>query len=257
MKRLLIYGVIAYLCIAILVFFFADYIIFQPPPVSYHDSNNIIKLKTQDGAIISAVHLHNPQAKYTILYSHGNATDIGEMFSLFKVLENHGYSVFAYDYHGYGTSTGKPSEKNSYYDIHAAYDYLTQTLKIPPKQIIAYGKSVGAAVSLDLAIHKPLGGIIMESPFVTAFRTVTVIPLLPFDKFNNLSKISRISCPILFIHGEKDKTIAIWHSKKLYSMAKSPKYYLWVPSAGHNDFYLDNAGYWQAIDQLINAIEKN
>jgi abhydrolase domain-containing protein 17 len=37
-----------------------------------------------------------------------------------------GFSVFAYDYRGYGTSNGTPSEQNAYQDTDAAYIYLTQ-----------------------------------------------------------------------------------------------------------------------------------
>jgi abhydrolase domain-containing protein 17 len=55
-----------------------------------------------------------------------------------------GFSVFAYDYRGYGTSNGTPSEQNAYQDTDAAYIYLTQQLKIPPKQIIVYDRSVAA-----------------------------------------------------------------------------------------------------------------
>lgn len=65
------------------------------------------------------------------------------------------------------------------------------------------------------------------------------------------------SSNIIKLETEDGATIALWHSKKLYSMAKSPKYHLWIAGADHNAFYLDNPEYWRAIDQLINAIEKN
>ena len=116
-----------------------------------------------------------------------------------------GFSVFAYDYHGYGTSGGKATEQNAYEDIDAAYNYLTQVLKVPPDRIIAHGRSLGGAVAIDLASRKPLGGLVVESSFVSAFRVVTGYRIFPFDKFRNADKIRQVRCPVLIIHGRRMK----------------------------------------------------
>jgi fermentation-respiration switch protein FrsA (DUF1100 family) len=227
--------------------------IFFPPRAGYQDADNIIKLLTQNGGIISSIYLPNKNAKYTLLISHGNAEDIGYMMPFLKELYNHNFSVFAYDYQGYGTSTGIASEQHTYQDINAAYNYLTKNLHIPAQHIIAYGTSVGAAVAIDLAARKPVAAVIAQSPFVTAFRVVTHIPILPFDKFNNLTKIEHINCPILIIHGTNDKIVPFWHGKKLYQKARDPKQYLWVTGAGHNDLiYVAGNSLWKAIDKFIN-----
>ena len=67
--------------------------------------------------------------EYVILFSHGNATDIGEMYDVMittcYTLQS---SVFVYEYSGYGISTGKTSDINIIADIHAAYDYLINDL---------------------------------------------------------------------------------------------------------------------------------
>src|SRR5258707_452954 len=107
---------LVYVVFSIFLYFFADYLIFQPHPSSYRDDKDVLKLKTADGKWISAVYLENPQAKYTLLFSHGNAEDIGDNFPFFKELRHIGFAVFAYDYHGYGTSAGKPSETKCYLD---------------------------------------------------------------------------------------------------------------------------------------------
>lgn len=206
---------------------------------------------------ITALYLKNPRASYTILVSHGNAADLGDYYYFLKMLQRRGYSVFSYDYQGYGTSTGYPSEKHVYADITAAYDYMVKKLKISPKRIVLYGDSLGAAVTLDLAARKPVAGLIVKSPFITAFRVVTVIPILPYDKFINRTKIKYVKAPILFIHGTRDKVIPIWHSKKLYKLANPPKYYYWVAKARHNDV-IDIAGesYWKTIQEFINKLAK-
>lgn len=229
-----LFSVIGLLCYG---YMFTERIIFQPPHPGYKDSDETFKLTTTDGAGITAVFLPNQSARYTILFSHGNAEDLGTVIYKLKELHEMGFSVLGYDYRGYGTSAGRPSENAVYRDIDAAYEYLTATLKIPPDQIILYGWSLGGAVAADLASRRPVAGLILESTFVSAFRVVTVVPM-PFDQFNTLAKLDKISCPILVIHGRADGVVKFWHGEKLYANAKEPKQFLWVENASHADVSL-------------------
>lgn len=224
-----------YLCLVLYGIFFSDRQIFQPPIASYQDARPFIKLQTRNGNQIAAVYLPNPTAKYTILYSHGNAEDLGYTLPTLQDLQAQGFAVLGYDYQGYGTSQGQPSEANAYQDIDAAYQYLTTQLKIPPQQIILYGRSVGGGPTLDLASQQPVAAVITESTFITAFRTLTIIPIVPFDKFNNLQKIRRIRCPILILHGTIDEVIPFWHGEALFRAANSPKRFEAIAGASHND----------------------
>ena len=221
-----------------LVYVVSDRMIFLPPSATYRDGAGTLRLTTADGIGISAVHLVNPQAGFTILYSHGNAEDLGLVAPFLARLREWGFSVLAYDYRGYGTSDGVPSERGAYEDVEAAYAYLTRTAGVPPQRIIAYGRSVGSGPAVDLAVRHALAGLVVESGFVSAFRVVTRIPLLPFDKFRNLAKIARVRCPVLVMHGERDDVVPIAHGRQLYRAAPEPKRSLWVETAGHNDFSL-------------------
>lgn len=235
LQRVLRSFLFTYACLCIYAFFFADRLIFQSPPTSYWDTEAIIKLKPSKEVSISALYLPNPKAKYTLLYSHGNAEDLGEIQPILEEIRQMGFAIFAYDYQGYGTSEGVASELATYQDIDAAYKYLTQRLKVPPDRIIAYGRSVGGGPTIDLAVRKPVAGVILESTFVSAFRTVTQIPLFPFDKFTNLDKIGRIRCPVLIVHGKADEVIPVWHGQKLFAAAQEPKRFLEIEQAQHND----------------------
>jgi len=217
------------------VWLFAERVIFPVPIPSYSDGPSIVKLKAADGTSISAVHLINLSAKYTILYSHGNAEDIGRILPRLHALCGRGFSVFAYDYHGYGTSQGKPNERTVIADIDAAFDYLTTALRIPPERIIVYGRSVGAAPSVDLASRTRAGGLVLESAFTSAFRVVTRVPLLPWDQFRSIDKIAMVKCPVFVIHGRKDRIVPFSHGQELFDAANEPKRYLWIDGAGHND----------------------
>ena len=253
--RLLRSAIFIYACICLYAFLFADHTIFQPPPSSYQDTSEIIKLESAENIKISALYLANPEANYTILYSHGNAEDLGDIKPILNQLQVLGFAVLAYDYRGYGTSTGRSSEHGAYEDINAAYNYLTQQLNIPPSKIIAYGRSVGGGPAIDLASREPLGGLVVESTFTTAFRVITRIQLLPFEKFANIDKIKKVHCPVLVIHGTIDRVIPFVHGQKLYEAANEPKRFLEVEGADHNDLVLvANQEYGktlQAFAQLI------
>ena len=249
-KRFVRSFIFIYACVCLYVFFFADGKIFLPQPSSYQDTREILKLRTPDQIQLSAVYLPNPASTYTILYTHGNAEDLGDIRPVLQKLRDIGFSVFAYDYRGYGTSQGTPSERNAYRDIDTAYDYLTQQLRVPTQRIIAYGRSVGGGSAVDLAARKPIAGLIMESAFTTAFRVLVPIPILPFDKFPNIGKIKKVKCPVLVMHGKADEVIPFSHGQKLFAAAPEPKLSLWIDEAGHNDFM------WAAGDRYTTTLRE-
>ena len=43
-------------------------------------------------------------------------------------------------------------------------------------------RSVGGGSAVDLAYRKPVAGLIVESSFISAFRVVVPLPILPFDR---------------------------------------------------------------------------
>ena len=255
-KNILIYTFITYCIFTWAIYFISDFLLFPRTKASYKDSllgDSIIKLTSLEGEKITAVYLPNPKAHFTLLISQGNNADLGISMPGLMKFNQQGFSVFAYDYRGYGTSEGKPSEKNTYRDIEAAYDYLTQVLNIPSNQIIIHGRSLGSGPSIDLASRKPCGGVIIESAFLSAFRVYTHVALFPVDKYNNYQKIKKIQAPILIIHGTKDKVIPFWHAEKLLQLANPPKTLFSIEGGAHN-FHANMTE--QARNSYFSAISK-
>ena len=256
-KRLISSFAFIYAAIAVFIYFFSERMIFLPQPASYEDGDNILKIETEDGVYISALYLPKTEAEFTILHSHGNAEDIGDLREFLEDFNNKGFSVFAYDYQGYGTSEGRPSEKNAYRDIEAAYEYMVGELGIPSNRIIALGRSVGAGAAVELVRRQKLGGLILESAFTSALRAAMRVRLFPFDKFNNIDKIKGINCPILVIHGRVDSIIPIRHGERLFEAANEPKSHFWVDGAGHNDLAMvAGDSYWDAIAKFAGTIKE-
>jgi hypothetical protein len=211
-----------------------DSLVFHPPRSTYKYPD-LISFRSWDGIRLSGVFLENPKAKHTILYSYGNGESLEYIREDLESIRGFGFSVFGYDYRGYGESEGKPSEEGVYRDIEAAYHYLIGTQNIPFSQIIAYGRSVGSGPTIDLASRYPLGGLIVEGAFTSLLRIFLPLGFLPFDKFINIDKIRRVKCPTLVIHSVSDKTIPINHGKQLYRAAPIPKYHFWALGTDHND----------------------
>jgi hypothetical protein len=213
-----------------------DAMVFQPQPSSYHDEHGLLKLTSADGQRITAAWLPNPAARFTLLYSHGNAEDLGENLPVMQHLHDLGFAVFIFDYHGYGTSTGTPGERTSELDIEAAYAYLTGTLHVAPQHLIAYGRSVGGGPTLALASRHPLAALVLESTFTDPASARVPVRLLPWVMFPSLARLTALDLPVLVMHGEADEVIPFWHGQALYAAARGPKRCLWVPGAGHDDF---------------------
>jgi fermentation-respiration switch protein FrsA (DUF1100 family) len=247
-----------YAAILIVAIFFSEQLIFQPPPPGYRDSAAVLKLTSSDGAKVSATYLANSAATFTVLFSHGNAEDVGYDVPLLEQIRDAGFAVFAYDYQGYGTSEGKPTEQHAYDDEDGAYNYLVQTMHVQPNRIIAFGRSVGTGPATDLASRRHVAGLILQSPFLSAFRVMTRVSVLPFDRFNNLRRIKKVHCPVLIIHGTQDTVINVAHGKELFAAANEPKQALWVEGANHNDVELVAGGrYANSLKAFVNFIQQH
>jgi fermentation-respiration switch protein FrsA (DUF1100 family) len=264
--RVLIVVLVSLYVVLIGLALLSDRLIFQAQPSSYTDdslseslarahSGHLMHVMSGDQRI-TAIYLPNPDAKYTFLFSHGNAEDLGDLLAFLQMYQQAGFSVFAYDYRGYGTSTGLPSEKGVYEDAAAAYRYLTETLHVPPERVISMGRSVGCAPAIHLASTKQVAGLIAESPFMTAFRVLTRITLLPWDKFNNLRAIRTVHAPVLIIHGRNDQVVPFWHGERVFAEANEPKHFVAVDGAGHNDvLYVAGTKYFEAIQQFVTTLK--
>lgn len=249
MKALLVTVGLVYLAFAAFAWLASDRMIFQPPPSSYRGGQLPIVLIPTDGGSIATLHLPNPRAAVTVLYAHGNAEDLGHAAPWLEELRRAGFAVLAFDYRGYGMSTGgPPTAAGATRDMEAVYHHAVRTLKVRPSRIVLYGRSVGSGPATDLAAHVPIGGLVVESGFVSAFRVLTRISLLPFDRFHNLRHIRHVRAPVLVIHGTEDEVIPVSHGRRLYEAAGQPKQALWIEGAHHNDVPLvAGARYWSTL----------
>lgn len=193
---------------------------------------------------IPAFYIKRKGAKITLLFSHGNAEDLGMMYSRIKELARIlQVNIMAYDYTGYGFSTGSPSEEMCYRNIDAAYSYLRNVRNIPPSQIVLYGRSLGSGPSCYLAAKTARDGesvaaVILHSPFLSVYRVVMDCGFnMVGDMFLNKSNAADIRCPVLIVHGTKDEVVPFWHGQELLQTlpAQCRAKPFWADGLGHNN----------------------
>ncbi len=255
MKVWLILALVGYVLVAVAAPFLARSVLFQPAYGSRRAPPGMLRIPTDAGDTLAALYLPNPKAKHTIWFFHGNAEDLGDLEPMLQEFHRRGYAVFAFDYPGYGVSSGQPSEKSLNVATATAARYLRDELHVPLSQVVLYGRSLGGGPATELASRKPFAGLVLQSAFMSVYRVMTRWRLLPFDQFENLRKLPRVASPVLVIHGRQDEVIAFEHGAALYAAARGPKQYFWVDGAKHNGL-IDFAGesYWSALRKFTDTL---
>ena len=230
--------------------------IFPRPPVKYELTPDYLQLTTPDGVTLAARYWPNPGAKFTLLYLHGNYEDLGSVGEyLPRFVQDGGFAVLAIDYRRYGRSGGTPTEANVCADVRLAYDYLRENLGVPADRIVIFGYSLGGGPAVELALHRPAAGLVLQGAFVSAYRVMIRIPLFPGDKFVNLPKMARLRLPVYLIHGTGDRTVPFWHAEALFAAVTARKMKFFVPGgphAGLGDFV--GPPYWVELRKFTDSL---
>ena len=219
--------------------YFPDKIVQSSPGLAGLEYEDVY-FKTSDGVQINAWFVPSREARGTLLYCHGNAGNIGDRIDIIKMFSSLGLNVLIFDYRGYGKSAGIASEKGTYLDAEAAYEYLLSRNDVDKDKIIVYGKSLGGAVATELALKKNPRILISDSAFTSTTDMARMMyPFLPLEhiltiKYDTLSKIPRVESNKLIIHSYEDEIVPFKHGQAIYQKAQEPKEFFRM-RGGHNE----------------------
>jgi uncharacterized protein len=216
---------------------------------------------SEDGRLLHGWWIPHPHARGTIIHCHGNAGNIGDRAWMAADLHRLNVNVFLFDYRGYGNSRGLPTEEGTYRDARAAYEVVRakyQDEESPP--VVIHGQSLGGAVAIQLALDKPVRGLIVESSFSSVIDMgQKLYPRLPAKwfcrfRYDSASKVPRLIIPKLFAHSAQDDLIPYHLGEKLYYAAAQPKEFV-VLEGSHNDAgWALTSAYWCAIEKFLNRV---
>jgi len=230
--------------------------------------DNIYYRNSKSGNKICLLYfVDNSSDGFTILYSHGNAEDLASSRYTYEELSKRlGCNLLAYDYSGYGLSTGNCKEKSCYKDIDCAFDFLVNDQNIPRNKIILFGRSLGSGPTIDIASRqRGLGGLILQSPLRSAVKTQMPdwvgFLVKKIDIFKNEDKLKNLNdYPIFIIHGLNDKVVPCEHGKHLFDELKKVNKNVtsfWVKGCGHNDIeYKRGHEFHQKLRHFIRVVRQ-
>jgi fermentation-respiration switch protein FrsA (DUF1100 family) len=184
----------------------------------------------------------------TLLYSHGNAGNISGRVAIARLLVDQlGVGVFLYDYRGYGKSEGKPTEAGLVSDALGARAALLRE-GVAAQNIVYFGRSLGAAVTIDLALAHPPRGVVLEAPFASIrAMAATVLPggsWMFRTRWDTLAKITNLRAPLLVLHGDADETIPLAQGRAIFDAAPEPKTFYSIWAGRHYDMQAKWSEYW-------------
>ena len=236
-----------------------------PPTVSLRLPYRTIVIPTEDslrlGAwIIPAVHADS--SGMWVLLCHGQTGNIATTTrpQYYADLRTIGVNIIAFDWRGFGTSTGEPSEYGLYRDATATYRYLRDSLGVPAHEIIIFGHSLGTAPAIELATRVPAAGLIVEgAPTSVRDRGAELYPWLPVKyvariDFNSLSRIGNVRMPILFMHARADERIPILHARRLFAAATASKEFVELGGTHSDAFLRDSATYFGEYRKFVDKV---
>jgi alpha-beta hydrolase superfamily lysophospholipase len=260
-KRALILVVSVVILISIGLHFMQKKLIFLPTKLALDYAYQFTQpfdeffIDTEDGAKLNAIHFKTVNPKGVVLYFHGNAGDLSRWGIITSYFTKFNYDVIVMDYRTYGKSTGELTEKNLIKDAQLFYD-RTKDL-FGEDKIVVYGRSLGANLATFVAANNNPKELILEAPFYNleeaAQNRIPILLVKYFLKFKFPSNeyITKVTCPIVIIHGTEDGVVPFESGKRL-SKKVTPEQlsFVSIPGGEHNNL-VEFETYHKIIQKLL------
>lgn len=223
-----------------------------------------VQLRTEDDVSLHGWYLPAPEdgAGYTVVFFHGNAGNISHRLDTLEIFHDLGLATLIIDYRGYGRSEGSPSEDGLYRDGDAAWRYLVDERGVSPGEIIAFGRSLGAAVAARVASERNVGGVMLESAFTSApDRGAELYPIFPVRLLARIDYPTRdyvrgVEAPVLVVHSPDDEIIPIHHGRAVYDAAPEPRQFLEISGDHNTGFLQSREEYTRGIAEWLRTLER-
>ncbi|HEY1109496.1 MAG TPA: alpha/beta fold hydrolase [Opitutaceae bacterium] len=252
--------------IAVSAFFARQFTSPKPKPVGdfapfLPATTQAVRFTATDGVALAGWFTPSANNTKAVVLLHGNGSTRRQMLARAGPLHGAGYAVLLYDARGHGESGGALVSVGKYEtrDLLGALAFVRAQ---GAREIGLVGVSQGGAtIALAGASLGPdIRWAVLESVYPNLrdavdrrFRRMLGIPgwlggilMVPIaewrlglsiDDIAPLENISRLPCPVFFLHGAADTHTLGASARALFDRAPSPKKLWLVPGAGHVDLY--------------------
>jgi hypothetical protein len=229
-----------------------------PPPAEAGVQITAWSVATSDGECLQGWSLEPESPRATVLYFHGNGGNLSLWAPILSGIARHGFAVVAFDYRGYGASTGQPTEQGLYRDVEAVVERF-RALPRRPLPVVYWGRSLGTAMAAYAATVAAPDGVIFESGFPDArsiARTSPVLAMLAvFSSYRfptaEFMRRSAPPPPTLVMHGDSDSVVPFELGRSLFARINEPKTFMAIRGGDHNDAVPADPAYWPEVDRFV------
>ena len=199
----------------------------------------LVRYTTADGIPLEGIIVGAPsRAEVRVLYFHGNAESALQNLPLADDLAKRGVETFLAEYRGYSGLQGRPTEAGLLLDGEAALQAFVGG-HAESGSLVLVGRSLGSGVAVEIASLRPPRLLILISPYTSLVdmgRSLVgpFAPVLVPDRFDNLSKIGALNCPIVIAHGTRDEVVPFEMGRRLAAAGRNVRF-IPLEGRGHND----------------------
>jgi fermentation-respiration switch protein FrsA (DUF1100 family) len=222
-----------------------------------------LSLTVSDGVVLRAWWIPGPAADSPVMLClHGNGGNLSHRTDKMKLFHDAGAAQLWLEWRGYGESGGSPDEQGLYRDALAAWAWLNAVKLVPATRLVLYGESLGAGPAIELATRVPAAGLIVDSGFTSLTDMARVVlPWFPARlarmRFDNLSRLPRVTIPTLFLHSPTDEIIPYMMARRNLSASGAARKSLVDLKGSHNEGFLQTgAAYPKAIRDFLESLPK-
>ena len=245
-----------YTIICLFFFFMQKKMVFKPTKETLQTPKDLKMDFSEHWILSEGQKLHTWLIPYShsdkwLIFFHGNKGNISSRLDTIEILHHFGFNCCIFDYRGYGQSEGLPSEENCYQDAREIVYFLEKYTGLNHRDFVYFGRSMGGAVSSDVAVDLPPEKLILESTFTSLPDLSSYLyPYLPLRflcsiKFETINKVESIDCPVHHIHSPEDELIPFFMGEKLRQKTKAKEVYQIY--GNHGEGYADNIPLYQEI----------
>ncbi|HHH35859.1 MAG TPA: alpha/beta hydrolase [Gammaproteobacteria bacterium] len=226
-------------------------------PAAHGYDYESVHFPTADGLTLHGWFVPRADATHVLCFFHGNRGNISNRMETIELFHAMGFSLFLFDYRGYGESEGVPDEAGTYLDGAAAWHHLTRMRGVDAGRIVMLGRSLGAAIAAATAVHHRPAALVLESTFTSlpeaaaAHHPLLPVRLLARYRYPVEDFVRRIHCPILVIHSREDEVIPYAQGRRLFAAAHPPKEFLEIGGRHYDGYLTSGARYVQGLKDFF------